>query len=76
MSTQPSPASGIRFYLNVLMVAVYAIVGTLVLLDLLFTGLPSFNRTIVGITLLLYSAYRLWKSMAYRRNSSTHPPAE
>jgi hypothetical protein len=67
MTTQNSNASGIRFYLNLLMVAAYATIAFLVWFQILFTDLPDFNRRAVAATLLAYSAYRLWRTFASRK---------
>lgn len=58
MTTQQSIASGIRFYINLLMIALYAIAGLILLFFWSPENLPSFNRTVIGIALLTYAAFR------------------
>ena len=58
MTTQKSLASGIRFYINLLMIVLYAIAGLILLFFWSPENLPSFNRTVIGIALLIYSLYR------------------
>ena len=59
MTTQKSIASGIRFYINLLMIALYAIAGLILLFFWSPENLPAFNRNVIAIALLSYSAYRL-----------------
>lgn len=70
MTTQQSIASGIRFYINLLMIALYAIAGLILLFFWSPENLPSFNRTAIGIALLIYAAYRLQRF--YRKTKAVN----
>jgi cytochrome b subunit of formate dehydrogenase len=58
MTTQKSIASGIRFYINLLMIALYAIAGLILLFFWTPENLPTFNKTVIAISLLVYAGYR------------------
>jgi FtsH-binding integral membrane protein len=62
--------------MNLFMVLAYSAAGIVVLSGLLLQDLPRINRTVIGISLLLYSFYRLWKTLYRSKREKTDSPAE
>lgn len=76
MTTQSNRASDLRFFFNLLMVAVYAAMGFAIAVCLLVPDLARLNRIAVASTLLLYAGYRLYKTLKQRKSEPANTPAE
>ncbi|MFM2207204.1 MAG: hypothetical protein RL213_1179 [Bacteroidota bacterium] len=76
MTTQPLSASGVRFYTNLIMALAYSAAGIVVLAGLVLQDLPGINRTVIGCSLILYSTYRLRKTLSRSKREKSDSPAE
>ena len=58
---QKNFAGRFHFYFNLIMIAIYALVGVLLIFILRFDSLPELNTKMIGGVLLLYGIYRGYK---------------
>jgi hypothetical protein len=61
MDDQKNFAGKFHLWFNLIMIAVYILLGILLLFTLQFDSLPSLNTKMMGGVLLLYAAYRGYK---------------
>ncbi|MFM2136774.1 MAG: hypothetical protein RL021_2174 [Bacteroidota bacterium] len=76
MTTEFNRASVFRFYFNLVMVVVYAAVGFAIAFRILVPDLARTNRIVVVTTLLLYAAYRLFKTVKRSKSEPDNTSAE
>lgn len=61
MTDQKNFAGRFHLWFNAIMIAVYSVVGLLLIFIMQFESLPALNTKMIGGVLVLYAAYRGYK---------------